>query len=840
MDSTRLKGRIAAAVVLLAVTCLLVVRLSSFGIWDPWELSAADLARQVANGEAAAIDRPPLATWLVAAGFSIFGVHEWSGRLPIALAGLAAVALAYLLVARFAGRRAGVWSALVAATSPLFLFNARQMLGASPGFAASAAVFLCAMSAVFLPTSVRARSERARLSTIGWAAGLVVSAVLATLASGVMLGVAPPLLAVAAAILARNELAPPWRDRRRAAAAAVVTVLAIVVACGVARAVWADYAGFGLWTGGTPRGGTPPTWEVAIERLFHSFAPWSALLPIALGRMLLGRPHAGPPPAAQRAFGGSRLALTVSHPEEGALRIALVAWIAFGYLAQTLFTARYGPATFLPLVGAAAAVALTIRDVERSERPWWAAAIVAFFFVGLVIRDYRAYPGGPIEGLAADGFQVPDPEVFNPIVRWAVALGSFALLLVLGLSADPRPDAYAALRADARRVASHWLTKSWKLTLSWLRFGIPVELLGTQIRRGPAAALWVLAIAYLFLGMACAGVAFLVLPDHVLASLGLTSLVVKVGIVLVLVPPAVVVTTALGRLALFLFGKLGSYRLAPAMVASLGVAAYASQGFLPDLSSHFSPREVYDTYNALAREGEPLGEFRVGGRAAAYYARGEIQELATQAQLIEFLGQERRVWAAFRADDLAAVNREYRRRHGRHLFVADARSARMVLATNQPVEGMSNQNYLADAVLDTAPRPEHPTRINFDNRIELLGFDLDLPHGDYVGPGELFKITWYFRVLAPVPGGYQPFVHIDGPGQRINGDHEPVGGRYPVRLWEAGDIVVDRQELRVPGNYRRGDLTIFMGFYSGETRLEIVSGPKDDANRGRAGILRVR
>jgi hypothetical protein len=33
---------------------------------------------------------------------------------------------------------------------------------------------------------------------------------------------------------------------------------------------------------------------------------------------------------------------------------------------------------------------------------------------------------------------------------------------------------------------------------------------------------------------------------------------------------------------------------------------------------------------------------------------------------------------------------------------------------------------------------------------------------------------------------------------------------------------------------------MFIGFYSGESRLAIVRGPKDDANRVPAGTVRVR
>ncbi len=822
MDWNRRHGRIAAAVVLLAASGLLFPGLSSFGIWDPWELGSADLARQLASGEAGTIERPPLANELVARGFAAFGVHEWSGRLPVALAGLLTVALAYLLVARFAGRRAGAWAALVTATTPLFLTNARQMLGVAPALAASAAVFLCASAAVFAPAGLRAPEPRRRLSTGAWLVGLAISVALATRASGVLQGVAPPLLGAAVAVVAKNELRPSWRDPRRTIAAAVVLAAAAIAAGGAAYAVWADYAGFGWWTGGVARGGNPPTWEVAIERLFHSFAPWSALLPLALGRMLIGHPRAAA--SIERRIGGPRAALTIDHPEENALRLGLVAWVAFGYLAETLFTARYGAATFLPVVGAAAAVALLLRAVERSPRAWWGTGIIGFLFVGLIIRDFGEYPGSPVEGLVAEGLEVPD--VFNPAKHWALGFGVFALLLVLGLAADPA-------RA---RASGQWSVRSLVHELA-----APARLIRAQWARGGAFKAWIGALALLLLALLGFGVFSLAVPELLLTNPNITTLHVRIGgYVLALLLPGIVLVIAGGRFALWLFGRLGSYRLVPALVAGLGLGAYVSFGFLPALSSHFSPREVYDAYEDLASEGEPLGEFRVGGRAAAYYATGELVELESQAALIDFLRQDRRVWVSFRADDLAAIDREYRQRTEQHLFVADAHSARMILATNRPLPGMRNHNYLADAILDEPPSPQHPVAINFDNRVELLGIDLDLPHGSYVGPGEAFRITWYFRVNAPVPGGYQPFVHIDGPGERINGDHEPVEGHYPVRLWEPGDIIVDRQELRVPANYRRGDLTIYMGFYSGEQRLEIVSGPEDDVNRARVGIIPVR
>jgi hypothetical protein len=83
-------------------------------------------------------------------------------------------------------------------------------------------------------------------------------------------------------------------------------------------------------------------------------------------------------------------------------------------------------------------------------------------------------------------------------------------------------------------------------------------------------------------------------------------------------------------------------------------------------------------------------------------------------------------------------------------------------------------------------------------------------------------------------------VHIDAHGLRLNGDHVPVDGRYPTELWEKGDVIVDRQELTVPANYRIGDYVMYVGLFSGSKRLEVKSGPEDGANRVNAGTLRVR
>ncbi|HEY6879922.1 MAG TPA: hypothetical protein VI299_17975, partial [Polyangiales bacterium] len=93
---------IAIAIVL---ACAVLLRLSAYGIWDPWELSVADSARKL--GEGALEQTATLTLWLVQGCFAMFGSREWAGRLPFALCGLGLLLTIALWVRRYAGSRVG-------------------------------------------------------------------------------------------------------------------------------------------------------------------------------------------------------------------------------------------------------------------------------------------------------------------------------------------------------------------------------------------------------------------------------------------------------------------------------------------------------------------------------------------------------------------------------------------------------------------------------------------------------------------------------------------------------------------------------------------------------------
>jgi 4-amino-4-deoxy-L-arabinose transferase-like glycosyltransferase len=67
------------------------------------------------NGGFRYLEKAPLMYWLVAASF-IFGVHDWSARLPIALGMLALLLVVYRIGRRFYGDEGGLYAALALGT----------------------------------------------------------------------------------------------------------------------------------------------------------------------------------------------------------------------------------------------------------------------------------------------------------------------------------------------------------------------------------------------------------------------------------------------------------------------------------------------------------------------------------------------------------------------------------------------------------------------------------------------------------------------------------------------------------------------------------------------------
>jgi hypothetical protein len=209
-------------------------------------------------------------------------------------------------------------------------------------------------------------------------------------------------------------------------------------------------------------------------------------------------------------------------------------------------------------------------------------------------------------------------------------------------------------------------------------------------------------------------------------------------------------------------------------------------------------------------------------------------------------GSGQRRCLAMKAEELPKLNQLWRERQPEprtNLPVLDARSSQILLAASTLGSGEKNENPLSAIVLSAPPHPQHAINANMEDKLEVLGIDLVDDRGkftDGIAPGRTYHLKTYYKVLAPVTTEWEAFIHIDGYHRRHNGDHKPMGGKYPMTLWLPGDLLVDDHEFKLEPNFTPGTYSIYFGLFAGDTRLKVKSGPNDGDNRINGGPLRVQ
>jgi 4-amino-4-deoxy-L-arabinose transferase-like glycosyltransferase len=153
----RLSDRQMYLLVAAAGLLLYIPLAGTYGLWDPWETHYGEVARQMTKrGDFISLwwpgsprdqevfwSKPVLTFWIMSLAMHVAGVGlpggdpsemaigwkaEWALRVPMCLFAVMAILAVYGLVSRFVGRRAGLLSALVLATSPMFSLIARQAM----------------------------------------------------------------------------------------------------------------------------------------------------------------------------------------------------------------------------------------------------------------------------------------------------------------------------------------------------------------------------------------------------------------------------------------------------------------------------------------------------------------------------------------------------------------------------------------------------------------------------------------------------------------------------------------------------------------------------------------
>ncbi len=503
----------------------------------------------------------------------------------------------------------------------------------------------------------------------------------------------------------------------------------------------------------------------------------------------------------------------------------------------------------------------------RSRKPsatWGLAAGALVLAVGLIpalssehFSGYTPFFGGILRWPTTRESQV-DTLLRNIGFSFFPWVG-FVPLAIVGLFHDPTAGKFGSAPAEngsafARPLANllplTWFVVTYVLTtlhgalvgeISLPAFPALALLVGfylaRQFQRKTASG--VAAAVCASLAMIMVGHDFFLTPEqylngHLLEALRWPEPLAYLGQVLTL--------CAIGIAAVFGIGLASPYiwrrrLLGLGIGLTLLAALCAIQGLAPMVARHVSYRGLYTHYQklgggALALYGVQQGSGHVYGQNSTHlYSVSEVMQF--------FLTSSGgRAFVIIPATELGAIDREARQR-GQNYFIVDDSNAQFLLLCNRLLPGETDSNPLRRLISETAPHPQTPLHIVFEDKIELIGFDAPAE----ISRGSELKLRLYYRVLAPVPVSYRIFLHFDGMGTRWNGDHMPLEGKFPTSFWSPGIFVTDEHRISVsrlgqPAGYYQ----IFTGLWPGGegARLRITEGPHESDQRVRIGVLKVK
>ena len=132
--------------------------------------------------------------------------------------------------------------------------------------------------------------------------------------------------------------------------------------------------------------------------------------------------------------------------------------------------------------------------------------------------------------------------------------------------------------------------------------------------------------------------------------------------------------------------------------------------------------------------------------------------------------------------------------------------------------------------------PQHPMAATFDDRISLLGYDLD-PAATRPGEalrlrsGQALRLRLYWQAREPIGEDYTVFAHLLGENGQLWGQHDgqPEGGFYPTSFWDEGEVIVDEHEIVLRPDTPPGEYQIAAGLYRPATdeRLAVNAGSQE-------------
>ena len=263
--------------------------------------------------------KPALVYWLMSGAYSLFGVSEFSARLPSAAFGVALILLQYMFLTRVYGAALGLMGAL------MLLLNVEIVAIGRMAITDSVLIFFTTLSLLCFWLGLHGEN-RARHYFWGFYIGMA----LATLTKGPV-GFLIPLLAVVPYLALTHRWGQFWRRGFPVAGA----VLFLLVAAPWYAAMAAIHGSHYLSSGQAdtigrflnPMQGHGGTILLFVPVLLLGFFPWSGFLPMALFE-------------AYKDWRRVRHADRTTHPMAAELEIFCALWLVVGFVFFSLSATR--------------------------------------------------------------------------------------------------------------------------------------------------------------------------------------------------------------------------------------------------------------------------------------------------------------------------------------------------------------------------------------------------------------------------------------------------------------------------------------------------------------------
>lgn len=844
-DLPRSKRFIPPLAAVLVTGTSFLVPLSSAGLWAPYELEVANLSRRIAVGLHGAqhlaltgaaetiptlqeLGRGQLPFSSVALGFQAFSLSDWAGRVPLAIwAGVGVLAL-YRLVRHFIDSTAAAYAAAALSTMPLYFLQARTMLGD--------AVILSSVTTATASFTMLTFGEISGRRRLAWAVLAFAALLTGFLSRGALFGIACPTLAIGLAWLIQRWASATSAGRPNAAAGITSLVLGL---CSVAAGTWAIHSaskGMALEVMGLRP--NPPnkllTHDSVLHQLGHGLFPWSAIAPFLLAAAWpAGQSEA---PSAVVDFSDE----TNADNRSASLLLCLGCSFLVALGIHGMASSYTGLLPFVALAAVAGWIAIGFRRLDSGTHRTRLLALGTIALMVILAKDLKDDPNQAMAAFAVGKVSIPESFriTAEAILRYATPVALALIGLGLGHVAPPSNAVTDATRGWLATVAPSFCSpngSAWQCLRS-VRTG--------RHRRFGNLAL--LATVVLLLLAAAVLVDQHLLNIAALDSLGKLRPLARVGF---LGLPALALMVALGFVARDLVRALMAWLPWPrAQLCCLSFAGFGllmSLHFYPTLAQQLSPRGVFSEYAKLAAPGDPLAVLGSARTVAPFYTDEPVSAPTSPAKALKWLtaNSERRRWLVEPSNDLPSLNSLFRKQTTppKNLPILFAQSSEVSLSVSELRQGEKSSNPLDAWVSYVKPEPQHPLNVKLKSQLQCLGWSLVTASGKPVSKvrtGRDYRFQIHWKVLAPIHKTWKAFIHIDSGKRRYNGDHDVLGGKYPMRYWNVGDYITDEHLLRFKPHFSGSDYEVYFGLFSGSKRLTVSEGDHHD-NRIEGGKVTI-